>query len=249
MNDTTRQSDDILASARQSLALQREGGIHRRAGSVGREAARFKWRHWKRKLGRLALAVGGVWLAAGAVGLIIDGIGFTGVMLTALATLGAVFVFARYPRLKPPRREELKKGDPRTMVARTELWLEHQRAALPPPAARLVDQLGVQLDELSRQLETVDANHDCLGEIRELVGEYIPATIENYQRIPASMRAQRHAGGTADERLVESLSRLSGEVERVARRLAEGALDDLAIKTRYLEYRYGGAEALEDKRS
>jgi hypothetical protein len=32
----------------------------------------------------------------------------------------------------------------------------------------------------------------------------------------------------------------------VTRRLAEGALDDLAIKSRYLEYRYGGAAALDD---
>jgi hypothetical protein len=41
-------------------------------------------------------------------------------------------------------------------------------------------------------------------------------------------------------------TKLSGEVDRVTRRLAEGALDDLAIKSRYLEYRYGGAAALED---
>ena len=57
-----------------------------------------------------------------------------------------------------------------------------------------------------------------------------------------------HAGKTADERLTESLTKLSGEVDRVTRRLAEGALDDLAIKSRYLEYRYGGADALEDLR-
>jgi len=28
--------------------------------------------------------------------------------------------------------------------------------------------------------------------------------------------------------------------------MAEGALDDLAIKSRYLDYRFGGSEALED---
>ena len=47
--------------------------------------------------------------------------------------------------------------------------------------------------------------------------------------------------------MTESLSKISGEVDRVTRRLAEGALDDLAIKARYLDYRFGGAEALEDK--
>ena len=32
------------------------------------------------------------------------------------------------------------------------------------------------------------------------------------------------------------------EIDSVTRQLAEGSLDNLAIKTRYLEYRYGGAE-------
>jgi len=82
--------------------------------------------------------------------------------------------------------------------------------------------------------------------VRELVGEYIPETIDNYRKVPAHLRSEEYAGKTADARLVESLSKLSGEVDRVTRRLAEGALDDLAIKSRYLEYRYGGAEALED---
>jgi HEPN domain-containing protein len=60
------------------------------------------------------------------------------------------------------------------------------------------------------------------------------------------LRGEKHAGKTADERLTESLGKISGEVDRVTRRLAEGALDDLAIKSRYLDYRFGGPEALED---
>jgi hypothetical protein len=85
-----------------------------------------------------------------------------------------------------------------------------------------------------------------MGEVRELVGEYIPETIENYLKIPEQLRREAHAGKTADERLIESLGKLSGEVDRVTRRLAEGALDDLAVKSRYLEYRYGGDELLQD---
>jgi hypothetical protein len=85
-----------------------------------------------------------------------------------------------------------------------------------------------------------------MREVRELVGEYIPETIDNYRKIPAHLRQEEHAGGTADARLTESLTKISGEVDRVTRRLAEGALDDLAIKSRYLEYRYGGDELLAD---
>lgn len=104
----------------------------------------------------------------------------------------------------------------------------------------------MQLDALGLQLETVDANHPASREVRELVGEYIPETIENYRKVPEHMRGEAHAGKTADQRLTDSLTKISGEVDRVTRRLAEGALDDLAIKDRYLEYRYGGDELLED---
>ena len=87
-----------------------------------------------------------------------------------------------------------------------------------------------------------------MAEVRELVGEFIPETIDNYRKIPAHLRQEEHAGQTADERLVSSLTKLSGEVDRVTRRLAEGALDDLAVKSRYLEYRYGGDEMIADMR-
>ena len=54
-------------------------------------------------------------------------------------------LFSNYPKVKIPRRSDLNTGDVRHMVSRTELWLEHQRPALPPPAVRIVDDIGVQL--------------------------------------------------------------------------------------------------------
>jgi hypothetical protein len=166
-----------------------------------------------------------------------------------IATAIAVSVFSSFPKVKTPKRADLAQGSPAQMVARTELWLEAQRPALPPPAVRIIDQMGVQLDALGLQLENIDPNHPAAAEVRELVGEYIPETIENYRRIPANLRKEAHIGKSADDRLTESLGKLSGEIDRVTRRLAEGALDDLAVKSRYLEYRYGGAEALEDLRA
>jgi hypothetical protein len=167
-------------------------------------------------------------------------------MATLLATVVAIGVLGVFPKVKVPQRAELKQGNPAQMVARTELWLEAQRPALPPPAQVLVDRLGVQLDALGLQLKGLGDSEPALAEVRELVGDYIPETIDNYRKIPAHLRAEEHAGKTADQRLVESLDKLSAEVDRVTRRLAEGALDDLAIRSRYLEYRYGGAAALED---
>ncbi|KPP86741.1 hypothetical protein [Erythrobacter sp. HL-111] len=248
MADTTRDSDRILKEARTSLAVQREGGTHRPAKSIGKGSAQAKMKHLIRRGAWLAAALVAIFVATGVIGAIVGGIGFWGVMALALAVIVAVGVFALAPAPKPPKRSELKLGNPQQMVERTELWLEAQRPALPPPAVRLVDQLGVQLDALGLQLETIDAAHPAMAEVRELVGEYIPETIENYRKIPEHLRGEEHAGKTADERLSESLARLSGEVERVTRRLAEGALDDLAVKSRYLDYRYGGDGLLSDMR-
>lgn len=251
MADTTPESDRILRDAKMSLAAQRDGGTHRSASriSIGKGSAELKMKSLLTKVRNVALAIFAIWVGAGIAGVFLNGIGFWGVMAVIVATAVAVAVFSSFPKVKVPKRAELTLGNPAQMVARTELWLEAQRPALPLPAQAIVDQLGVQLDALGLQLKGLDAAHPAMGEVRELVGEYIPETIDNYRKIPAHLRSEAHAGKTADERLTESLGKLSGEVDRVTRRLAEGALDDLAIKSRYLEYRYGGAEALEDMRT
>ena len=249
MADTTPESDRILREAKTSLAVQRDGGTHRPGPrSIGKGSAELKRKNFVKRAKGLGVTLLAIMAAVIAAGIIIDGIGFAGVMLAAAAVVAAVLFFAFVPKPKVPNRAELTLGNPQQMVDRTELWLEAQRPALPPPAQTIVDQLGVQLDALGLQLRTIDAAHPAMAEVRELVGEYIPETIDNYRKIPAHLRQEEHAGKTADARLTTSLSKLSGEVDRVTRRLAEGALDDLAIKSRYLEYRYGGAEALEDMR-
>ncbi|MBI1402391.1 MAG: hypothetical protein GC147_04175 [Porphyrobacter sp.] len=249
MPDTTRESDRILREAKTSLAVQREGGTHRpapRGASIGKGSAELKMKALLKKVRNIALAVVAIWVGAGIFSAVIGPLLFWGFMATLVATVVAVGVLGVFPRVKVPKRAELKQGNPGQMVARTEIWLEAQRPALPAPAQVLVDRLGVQLDALGLQLKGLDGDHPAMAEVRELVGEYIPETIDDYRKIPAHLRGEEYAGKTADQRLTESLEKLSGEVDRVTRKLAEGALDDLAIKSRYLEYRYGGAEALED---
>jgi len=239
-NDTHR----VIADAQRLVADNREGGRHRRALSIGEGSKGIKSKNLFKKIRNVILAIVGIWVAAGIAGAILNGIGFWGVMSVVVLSALAIGFFSKFPKVKVPKRAELKQGNPKQMVARTELWLEAQRDALPAPAAAVVDQLGVQLDALGEQLEALDEHHPAMSEVRELVGEYIPETIDNYRKIPAHLRKEEHAGGTADQRLTESLTKLSGEVDRVTRRLAEGALDDLAVKSRYLEYRYGGDELL-----
>lgn len=239
-----------MRSAKQSLVTQRNGGTHRpgKDVSIGKGSAQAKMQHLIKRGAYLAAALVAIYIATGIAGFVLGGIGFWGVMALALATVVAVGVFAMAPTPKPPKRAEIRLGNPQQMVARAELWLEAQRAALPAPAQQVVDKLGVQLDALGLQLQHLDAAHPAMDEVRELVGDFIPETIENYRKIPAHLRSEKHTGKTADERLTESLTRLSGEVDRVTRKLAEGALDDLAVKSRYLDYRFGEDQMIADMR-
>ena len=109
-------------------------------------------------------------------------------------------------------------------------------------AVTLVDKIGTQLDALGLQLETVDPGHPAAQETRKLVGETLPGMVEAYRRIPAHLRQEKRAGSSPDEQIVESLGKISTEIDHVTRQLATGALDDLAVRTRYLDYKYGDAE-------
>ena len=245
MADSTHESDAILAGAKRSLADNRAGGYHRR-GSIGRGSAERKTRHLMGTLTRVVLAGGGIVAAAMVAGLIVDGIGFVGVLLTFLAIVVAIGVFTAFPKIKVPQRADLNQGNARELVGRTELWLEHQRAALPPPAAKIVDDLGVQLDSLGLQLETVDQAHPAVREVRQLVGEHLPEMIDSYRKVPAHLRQEQRAGASPDQQLTEGLGKISREIDSVTRQLADGALDDLALRHRYLDYRYGEGAGKED---
>ena len=85
-----------------------------------------------------------------------------------------------------------------------------------------------------------DLNTDS---IRKLVGEDLPELVAGYQRIPAGLRSEAHAGRTPDETLVGGLKMLEREIGEAARNLAAGELDKLATRERYLQLKYDGLEA------
>jgi len=238
-HDLTTQSDRLIEESRAVLRDNRAGGRHRRAVSIGKGSAEVKRNNLMTRIKLIGGSLIAIVVAASVIGLVIDGLGFTGIMVAFLAVVAATFLFSNYPKVKIPRRSDLNTGDVRHMVSRTELWLEHQRPALPPPAVTLVDKIGVQLDALGLQLEHIEPLHPAAVETRKLVGETLPGMIDAYRKIPAHLRREERAGGTPDGQLVESLGKISEEIDHVTRQLADGALDDLAIRTRYLDYRYG----------
>jgi len=242
MADSTHDSDRIMASAKSSLTHQRAGGRRAGGGSIGKGSARIKREHLTGKLLRLAMALAAIVVASMGFGLFVSALGFEGLFVTVLLMIVAAFFFLRYPRMKMPKREELTRGNLKQTVARTELWLESQRPALPAPAVNLVEQIGSQLDGLGVQLTGLNENTPAAVEVRKLVGEHLPQMVASYTAIPAHLRAEARAGGTPDRQLVDGLQRISGEIDVVTRQLAEGALDELATRSRYLDYRYGGPD-------
>jgi hypothetical protein len=230
----------IMRAAQASLAFQQQGG-RRSSGSIGRRSADLKRQHLLRKLVRTSLAVGMILLAASVTGVVIGGIGLGGFVLTLLALALAVGFLATYPRLKVPQLGALNRGDVRGTVGRTQLWLEAQRPALPPPASRLLDGIGLRLDALGTQLDGIDPAEPAVGDVRRLIGEHLPGMVASYTRIPVHLRNEQRSGKTADQQLTEGLSRITDEIDALSRKLAEGDIDALATEARYLDYRYGNA--------
>ncbi|WAT17482.1 hypothetical protein OZN62_11210 [Aurantiacibacter sp. MUD11] len=242
MADSTHQSDAILEAAGRSLQMNREGGYHRRGGFQAQGSKRIKRNHLTKKLVQLAMGIVGVFVAMGVAGAILNGIGFWGVMISAVAIALLATIILKQKVKLPQRHDLVQTTDAKQLVARTELWLESQRPALPPPAVSLVDQIGVQLDGLGQQLEHVDPAHPAAAETRKLVGEHLPEMIDSYCKIPRHLRGEERAGATPDAQLVDSLGKISKEIDSVTRQLAEGSLDDLAIRNRYLDYKYGNTQ-------
>ena len=240
MADLTRDSDRILSDGRALVRDNQDGGRHRRTPSIGEGSKRIKRSNLKLRIRNVLIAVFTIWVASGIVGAFVDGIGILGVMAVIVACVVAIAVFSSFPRLKTPTRADITRGgDVKQLVGRTELWLEAQRPALPPPAAGVIDQLGVQLDGLAFQLQGLDQNHPKAREVRRLIGEQLPEMIDSYRRIPPQMRKEQRAGSTPDEQLTQSLKTISGEIDSITRQLAEGSLDDLAIKHRFLDTKFG----------
>jgi hypothetical protein len=225
------QSDEILESSRRALR-------NVRMPPIGTKSQALRRAHFWGKVSKAALAVGAVLLGAGIIGAIIDGIGFWGVMITAIMGLAAAFVLMRYPEMPMPTTQTLRQTDLGTLAGKTEIWLEAQRPALPPPAVTIMQDIGVRLDQLAPQLQTLDDNDPAAREVRKLVGEHLPELINGYKRIPDSLKHKEHGGKTPEQQLVDGLKLIDREIETMTGQISRGELDKLAVRGRYLELKY-----------
>jgi hypothetical protein len=230
--------DQVRLSAQAAIERSRE-----RRRPIGTKSIALRRQHLFRKLGRMLVAGGVVLLGAALFGALVQPLGFTGLLALVVLLIGVAILFGKWPPFPEPRQADLPRTDIKQLAGRTEIWLEAQRPALPAPARQLVDGIGVQLDLLAPQLQTLDPQTPAAANIRKLVGEDLPELVAGYQRIPAGLRGEARAGRTPDETLVGGLKMLEREIGEAARDLASGEIDRLATRERYLQLKYEGLES------
>lgn len=215
--------------SRTDLAVSNRNRQHREAEVV-------------RRLGRIAAADGAIIAGAIAFALIVSPLGIMGAMLVGLLLIAATLFFAVLPASAPVNVEKLAEIPLKALPRSTERWLETQRPALPSPVRGLVDSIGVKLETLTPQLATLDENSPAAMEVRKLVGEQLPELVKGYGRVPEPLRRVERNGLTPDQQLAQGLQLIDDEIAEMTAQLAQGDLDALATRGRYLQIKYQGEE-------
>lgn len=228
-------SDDTLARASEVLDRVSEA---RRTG-VRRQA---RVNEAGRRLTRIAIADAAILIAALVVGWIVP-LGIGGALLVMAALIAATLLLALAPAGRPPTPEKLREIELKALPTQTGRWLDAQRPALPAPVQTLIDGIGVRLDTLGPQLAALDEREPAAAEVRKLVGEQLPELLKSYARVPPPLRTTPRNGKTPDTQLADGLRLIDQEIGEMTAQLAQGDLDSLATRGRYLEIKYQGEGA------
>jgi hypothetical protein len=221
----------------------------RRVSPEGRARARRQRERRKRAFARLmqkiALAAIAVMAVTGAFGLFVAPVSDAGELVAFAIFCLVALVIIRTSREREPTPERIAAIDLPRLPQRTEEWLETQRRALPPPAARLLDGIGSKLESLAPQLDGLDPRGPAAGAVRKLLCDELPELVKGYQRVPQHLRRQPGiTGPSPDRQLCEGLSIIDEEISRMTQQLASGDMQLLATRGRYLELKYRSGDEL-----
>jgi len=194
-------------------------------------------RQLMRAFGRALVASLAIIIAATAIGWVIPigQIGFLVALIAVLATWVVVFAMSHEPA---ETVQSLASSDITMLPQKTEAWLQRQRAALPAPAQRLADGIGLKLEQLAPQVASLDPREPAAAEVRKLLSVELPELIDGYNRVPLSLRQDAGNGIAPDKQLVEALGVVDSELARMSADLASGDLNKLATQGRYLQLKY-----------
>ncbi len=247
MRDLSRVTDQIAAE----MAARAGDMLHRLSPEGRRVRQRQRERRRKaltRIFRRMILALLAVLVATVGWGFIVGPLGLTGIMFAGMALFLAFAAILSVSMAPQPTPAALAASDLPLLPQRTEEWLERQRPALPPPAARLVDGIGLKLEALTPQLATLDPQDPVAAQLRKLLGTELPELVDGYRRVPDALRREARDGHSPDRQLLEGLRVVDEQLGRASEQLASGDLYKLATQGRYLELKYKNGDALEDQR-
>lgn len=193
------------------------------------------------RIGRIAGAAGLIVIGATILGWFIP-LGMGGALIVMALLIVATLFFGLSPASKEVAPEKFGEAPLATLPLRTEEWLDRQRPTLPGAAMPLLDSIGMKLDVLAGQLKTLNEGEPAAAEVRKLVGEQLPELIKGYQRVPQNLRTQDRYGQSPDKQLIDGLSLIDQEISEMSSQLAQGDLDALATRGRYLQVKYRGDE-------
>ncbi|MDX3908728.1 MAG: hypothetical protein QHC67_02800 [Sphingobium sp.] len=233
-----RRSDDIIADA--EAVLNRTSVRYR---SLSTRARQRRNAAAIRKFKQIIAAVLAIVIGAAVVGWFVP-LGASGVMIVFALILAAILLFGMIPTERQIKPEKLAETDLKALPLQTEIWLDKQRKALPAPAVQLIDSIGVRLETLAPQLATLNPQEPAALEVRRLLSDHLPELVTGYQSIPEPMRRQERNGRVPEKQLIEGLSVIDSEIDRVTEQLAAGNLDSLATHSRFLELKYQEAKQL-----
>ncbi len=191
----------------------------------------------------IAIVAGVLTIGLPLWGLIIGPVGTSGLMIAVLAFMVAAVGLMAFPRTQLVSSEVLPTTDLALLPLRTEEWLAGQRRALPAPATKLVDGIGLKLEILAPQLQALDEREPVAADIRRLISDELPELVKGYQRVPLNLRREGLNGISPDKQLIDGLSVVDEELGRLSEQLASGDLNRFATQGRYLELKYQGDPA------
>src|SRR3546814_20826749 len=87
--------------------------------------------------------------------------------------------------------------------------------------------------EIYTSCHTLSVHHD------------LPILVKGYGRVPEPLRRVERNGKTPDQQLLDGLDVIDREIAQMTRQLAEGDLDLLATRGRYLQIKYQGDDTIE----
>ena len=242
--DLTRDSDRLLEESRSLLRDNRAGGRHRRDG-LDRRAARPSSSS-SNLMTRIKL-IGASLLGDrvrrdGRRARASTGSASPGSWSRSCAVVAATFLFSNFPKVQVPQaqRPQHRRRAPHGRAHRAVARAPAPRAAAAGGDAGRPDRRPARRARAAaraRRAAPPGGGRDAQAGRRDAA--------RDDRRLPQDPRALAQASSAPAARPTSSWSKASARSAArstsVTRQLADGALDDLAIRTRYLDYRYGAA--------